>query len=328
MRRGLITTGSNVGATDSDNRAHSLIRACALCAGDGATRAMMYQILKCGRVMQAVSPTCSKRLRAVIGTAAFGVVIGWLVPASGAQELPPNLHIVREGQNASQVRVLKQARTQCVSEKRMYLDMRRTKPDVWDRMEQDMKKRRRAYDLAAPTAAEPDWSTVAIKREEEYFQGEKYARITDSTRYRIANDGTCALVVDKTQMMVIDDGTHHFEIDVAKGTGVKRPSATAIHRQLPAAGGDGQAAGSDTVAGERCDYLVASRPLKGAKLCYWSKMHRYPSTIRRPVILKSMVKMGNDTNIEQAVLFEQPRQINASVFQPPPGIKLRETGGR
>lgn len=262
----------------------------------------------------------------VAAAVALGATIGW--QSLDAKDAPPNLHIVREGQNASQVRVLKQARTQCVSEKRMYLDMRRTKPDVWNRMEQDMKKRRRAYDLAAPTAAEPDWSTVAIKREEEYFQGEKYARVTDSARYRIANDGTCALVADKTRMVVIDDGVHHFEIDTTKGTGVKRASAAAIQRQLPAAGADGPAVGSDTVAGERCDYLAATKTLKGAQLCYWSKMHRYPSTIRRPVILKSMVKMGNDTNIEQAVLFEQPRQIDAAVFQPPSGVKLRETGGR
>lgn len=267
-----------------------------------------------------------RQWRTAASVVVLGAAIGW--QSLDAQAAPPNLHIVREGQNASQVRVLKQARTQCVSEKRTYLDMQRTKPDVWNRMEQDMKKRRRAYDLAAPTAAEPDWSTVAIKREEEYFQGEKYARIIDSARYRIANDGTCALVVDKARMVVIDDGTHHFEFDVAKGTGVKRPSASAIHRQLPGAGGDGQVAGHDTVAGERCDYLVASKMLKGAQLCYWSRMHRYPSAIRRPVVLKSTVKMGNDINIEQAVLFEQPRHIDASVFQPPSGIKLSETGGR
>ena len=266
------------------------------------------------------------RWRTAAGVVALGVAIGW--QSLGAKDAPPNLHLVRQGQNASQVRVLKQARTQCVSEKRTYLDMQRTKPDVWNRMEQDMKKRRRGYDLAAPTAAEPDWSTVAIKREEEYFQGEKYARITDSARYRIANDGTCALVADKARMVVIDDGAHHVEFDADKGTGVKRPSASAIQRQLPAAGGDGQVAGHDTVAGERCDYLAATKTLKGAQLCYWSKMHHYPSTIRRPVVLKSTVKMGNDTNTEQAVLFEQPRHIDASVFQPPSGIKLRETGGR
>lgn len=238
-------------------------------------------------------------------------------------DVPPALHLVREGQNVSQVRMLKLAREQCISEKRMHLETQRTKPQLWATLEQDMRKKRKGYDIARPTSPEPDWSKTAVQREEEYFHGEKYAHYSDGARYKLADDGSCAVLVDKTRKAKLDNGESYFELDLIKGTGVKRPSSVALHRRLPAnAGHDMAASGHDTVAGERCDYLSIAKGQR-TKVCYWSTMHRYPSVMQRPVILKSIVTVGNDANTEQAVVFERPTRIDDSIFQVPKGIQLK-----
>lgn len=256
----------------------------------------------------------------------FVVCVGTQVEAV---ENPPSVHLVREGQNASQVKILKHAHEQCISEKRMHLETRSTKPQLWAVMEQDMKRKRRHYDITRPAAEEPDWSKVAVQRDEEYFQGEKYARLADSSRYKVADDGSCALLAEKTKKMEIDDGENRFDLDLVKGTGTRRPSSVSLHQRLPPPRKDktGHVTGQDTVAGERCDYLATPKTQR-TKLCYWSKMHHYASVMRRPVILKSIVAVGQDANTEQAVLFEQPVRIDDNVFQPPKGIAIKDLSRR
>lgn len=242
-----------------------------------------------------------------------------------ATDSPPTLHLVREGQNVSQLRILKMAREQCLSEKRMYLETQRTKPQLWAALEKDMQKKRKGYDVNRLTSPEPDWSKVAVQREEEFFHGEKYAHISEGARYKLADDGSCTLLVDKIRKAELDDSVSRYDLDFIKGTGVKKPSSVALHRQLPPGVSPNKPAinDHDTVAGQRCDYLPDAKGQR-AKSCYWSTLHRYPSVMQRPVILKSIVTIGNDVNTEQAVLFEQPSKIDDAIFRAPKGIQLKD----
>jgi hypothetical protein len=237
-----------------------------------------------------------------------------------AMNTSPALRLARKGQNVSQVRMLKMAREQCLSEKRMHLDIRRTKPQLWVTLEQDMQTKRKGYDINRAISPEPEGAKVAIQRDEEYFDGEKYAYYSDGSRYRLAGDGSCALLADKTRSAQLDDGKPYFDLDLIKRTGVKKPSPVALHRQYPAVNQDKTtASNNDTVAGQRCDYLSGAKHQR-TKVFYWSTLHRYPSVIQRPVVLKSVVIVGNDVNSEQAVLFEQPGKIDGEILQAPKRI--------
>jgi len=240
------------------------------------------------------------------------------------------VHMIREGQNVSQLRLLKQGREQCVDEKQMLEETRRTNPQLWSVMEKDMRKKRRNFDITTPTASEPVWSRIAVEREEEFFQGERYARIKSGARYKIAKDGSCKVIVEESKKAELDDGTYRYELNLVKRTGTKHNSSGGLRSRLPSPVTDGailKVVGHDTVAGEVCDYLAASSAQR-IKTCYWATMHHYPGSQERPVILKAIVPVGKDKNTVQAILFDRPARIDSSVFVPAKDIAIKDRSRR
>lgn len=282
------------------------------------------------------------------------LIVSMLVAAASplVSAAPPSLHIVREGQNVSALRMIKLLRSQCVTEKNMFRETRQRQPSIWPSVLQDLRKERPQYDLDRALASEPDWSKMAVARDEEYFDGDRYARYRESTHYEIVPDGSCSFRAEVTRTADIDDGVNHYAINITRGTGNKSPSTivkqaqarermqltVAQHPELGAAlagsapgladaavvaRGQMQVVGHDTVAGARCDYLALTAG-KGAEVCYWSAMHTYPSKVPRSIVLKSKVRFGADENVSQAVVFETAAKIDPKVFVPPSGVTLRE----
>lgn len=281
--------------------------------------------------------------------AKFSTAIIIALASTAAAAAPPTLHIVHEGQNISELRMIKQLRVQCVTEKNLYLDMRQRQPSTWSVVEHDMRKSRPDYDLQKALAPEPDWSKLAIVRDEEYFDGDRYAEYRESTRYKIVPDGSCELKAEPIRTADIDDGVNHYVVNITRGKGSKSPSAiikqahakeqmqaqqaglsAALAGFVPGladaavvASGQLKVVSQDTVAGERCDYLALSAG-KGAQICYWSRMHTYPAKVPRSLVLKSKVRIGADENLTEAVVFDQTAKIDPKVFAPPNGVTLQE----
>jgi hypothetical protein len=274
------------------------------------------------------------------------------VASLSALAAPPSLHIVREGQNISELRAVKLLRSQCVMERNMFHDMRQRQPSTWAIVQQDMQRKRPGYDPERALAPEPDWSKVAVAREAEYFDGDRYALYREGAHYKLVPDGSCDLKAEPGRTADIDDGVHRYVINFIRGQGSKGPSAVVTQAraqgemqrtlsQNPAAVGalagfgpgiaDAAAVakgllkvvGQDTVLGERCDYLALGAD-KGTAVCFWSVMHTYPAQVPRSVVLKAKVRFGADENISQAVVFVRAASIDPKVFAPPGGIALRE----
>jgi hypothetical protein len=268
------------------------------------------------------------------------------------------IHIARQGQNKSLVTVLKGARDLCEQERKAYAISKQNGPEIWALVEKDMKLKRPNYDPGRALAAEPNWSLIAIQREDEYFDGDKYALIREDAKYKIAEDGSCALLTEPTKVSDLDDGTYRYTLNLIKGTGIRYVSPLVTRTrgrqtlrnamqnnpgldgaladtmmnaglgEISRAGADiGKVTGHDTVAGQQCDYH-ATGPGKGVEICYWSQMTRYPGILERPIILKSVVVLGGETNTKQAVLFETMPQIDSNIFQPPKGLTIKDRTGR
>jgi len=265
---------------------------------------------------------------------------------------PPSLHIIREGLNISELRTIKLLRSQCAMERNMFHDMRQRQPSTWAIVQQDMLRKRPGYDPDRALAPEPDWSKVAVVREEEYFDSDRYALYREGAHYKLVPDGSCDLKADPDRTANIDDGVHRYVVNITRGQGSKGPSAVVTQAraqgemqrtlsQNPAAvgalAGNGpgmvdaatvakgllKVVGQDTVLGERCDYLALGAD-KGTAVCFWSVMHTYPAQVPRSVVLKAKIRFGADENISQAVVFERAVKIDPKVFVPPSGIVLRE----
>jgi hypothetical protein len=265
---------------------------------------------------------------------------------------PPSLHIIREGQNISEQRAVKLLRSQCVTERNMFHDMRQRQPSTWAIVQQDMQRKRPGYDPERALAPEPDWSKVAVVQEEEYFDGDRYALYREGAHYKLVPDGSCVLKAEPSRTADIDDGVNRYIINITRGQGTKGPSAVVTQvraqgemqrtlSQNPAtvgalagfgpglvdaaavAKGQLKVVGQDTVLGERCDYLALGANT-GTAVCFWSVMHSYPAQVPRSIVLKAKVRFGADENISQAVVFERAAKFDSKVFVPPSGIALRE----
>jgi hypothetical protein len=277
-------------------------------------------------------------------------------PCFGASLGPPAIHIVREGQNKSQARMLKAQRAQCVSEKELYRDTKRNKPQRWALMEKQLQHDRPGYDVDVALSPEPDWNTLAVLHEEEYFSGEQYALYKQTARYKLSADGRCEFQISKTEHAQLDDGKYRYDVDLTKGTGSKRMSGAMARQQGRAlqesllrdhpeaaqamaqsalnAGLDQAAqagrqilkpAGQEVVAGEKCDNV--EMPAVKTKVCYWTTLQYYPGMMHRPIVLKSVVGFGNDENVLQAVVFNHTGALDPGVFRPPAGIEIKDKTG-
>ena len=77
--------------------------------------------------------------------------------------------------------------------------------------------------------------------------------------------------------------------------------------------------GQDKAAGEACEYIG---PLLSTKICYWKTMHEYPSTVKRALIIKNVVSIGQEQNISEAVKFTRSKGFDPKVFSVPRGFKI------
>ncbi len=278
---------------------------------------------------------------------AGAVLIAGMVPLHA--EMPqPAIHIKHESENETTRSMLRLLYKQCVSEKELYLDTKNSGHAAWPAMEKSLNRRRKKYDVDAPLADEPDWSAIAIDREEEYFYGEKYAVYKQKSKYSISKDGRCDLISKKKQTAQLDNGQFQYNVNFTKGIATKRRSAVlyrkdsdkmirqtfipgsaqvdamknlAMNQNLPNT--DTKGAQSAIVAGQKCTYAFPV-PNGKSKLCYWSVMSHYPSTMEHPVILKSVIFVGKTPNIKQAVSFTISESLEERFFKPPENIKIKD----
>jgi hypothetical protein len=61
-------------------------------------------------------------------------------------------------------------------------------------MEKSLKKKRPNYNVEVNIAAEPDWDSVAVDIEDEYFYGEMYSRYMEKAKYTVSKDGKCKVI--------------------------------------------------------------------------------------------------------------------------------------
>jgi hypothetical protein len=225
---------------------------------------------------------------------------------------PPSIHIRHQLVNVSALNMLKSAREMC--------------------------QLKGKYGVPVDTG-QPDWTKMYIETDDEYFEGIKYAIYKKSARYTVNKD--CSIKIVPSYSADIDDGTTRFLIDLEKGTSTTRPSVVVTRKkaeasmqgfakthpieagEIPEALGIDQAsqslqstsAGSDTVQGVKCDYRSTAQ-IRDAKVCYWSESHVYPGPLARPIILKSVVTVGQQDNVKQAILFEVGKPLDRTVFSP------------
>jgi hypothetical protein len=284
----------------------------------------------------------------MFGAAILTASLSWQNHAAN----PPSIHIVHETANVSARQVIKLQYDNCVKAKNTYLHIRSTNPQTWAISEADLRRKNPDFSLDRALAPEPDWSKLYSERDQEYFDGERYALYKTHEHYKIIDDGSCRLKIGTQEHASIDDGVFRYELDLSRQKGTKYPRASAVgaagREQLRAAlqnnpalaqamgdaviqSGVPQAAqvlkpnttGTGRVAGQTCDYV--STPMTGnAKTCFWSTMHEYPATTSRPIILKSIVPIGKDQNTRQAVLFESNTVISPAVFAVPAGISIQD----
>ena len=268
------------------------------------------------------------------------------IGSSFAVESPPNLHIKYQVDNAFERNMVKLHWEQCVKEKETYLIARQKTPSVWPQMEQALKKKQPDYNIDAELAPEPKWTLIAVDTEEEYFSADRYAKYIKSNKYSVSKDGRCEVQSQQKHTAELDDGQFEYILDLSKATGIKRSSPAILRRQtdrtvkqsFPAQPIPGTVStkivkendlsktmtdgGTETIIdGQTCQYHIPAGASK-TKICYWSEMSHYPSVMERPIILKSVIKLGKATNTRLATSFSRNRPIPDSVFHSDKSIKL------
>ena len=285
------------------------------------------------------------------------VLIASFVPCSAiaAQNVTglgekPGIYIKREGQNKSALRMLKTQRKLCETDKQTLIQGRAEHPELWPEILAGLKRDRPQYNVDAALASEPNWRKVLVETEQEYFQGDLYAKYTDSPDYQLIDDGTCRIEQKPRRLAEIDTGKFRYDLDLVNNTGEKFLSPVAMRKQSDArmaaamkrnpmlAKMMGQTAqqmglpeaaeklddltkvtGQDQVAGQACEYVG---PMAGTKLCYWKTMHEYPTIMQRALVLKSVVTLGKDENVSEAIEFKRSTGFDPKVFSVPKGVKI------
>lgn len=273
-----------------------------------------------------------------IRSCTIGMVLA-LAAAHGAPAAPPTLHLTHRSHDDAQVMLLKTRLNMCRLERQSFHDIKRSQPAIYEQMLRDMRRSRPAYDPNRAVAPEPDWTTVAVEEQDEYFAQTKYALYQRSAKYDVSEDGACALVATKVEAATIDDGETIYRIDLVAKKGHRHPSvskaaAPDVRRMTIAARAVdvrgmaaqvqslAQTVGQDRIAGEACNY-VAVAFAKNSKVCFWSELPQYPGHTVRPVILKSVVQMGKIPVVQEVVQFRRPAAIDPMWFTPPSDIAWR-----
>lgn len=261
-----------------------------------------------------------------------------------------SIYIKREGQNKTALRMLKSQREMCITEKDTLIQGRTENPRIWPIVLAALKRDRPGYNVDAPLTKEPDWQKMLVEIEEEYFQGDRYAKYITTSDHKLIDDGTCRFEEKQHHSAEIDTGKFRYDLRLDEKYGEKFPSPVVIDRQYNAdmrammqqnpamqelmqkTGTDmgmsqageklgelTKVSGQDQVAGETCEYVG---PVLPTRLCYWKTMHEYPTIMRRALILKSVVSIGKDNNISEAVKFTRSTGFDPKIFSVPNGFKI------
>lgn len=259
----------------------------------------------------------------------------------------PAVHLVRERVNLGQRRLVRMQRRQCLDERKNLSRIRRESPEAWSGFSQA----RPGYDPDRPLAADPEWSSVAVDREEEFFDHHRYALYRHGYEYGIARNGSCALTVRARESREIDDGVYAWSVDVVEKTISRTMSQARRNKRIDSE----RQAGLDSLPGSRemvarllaqaglfdaigvageafrrkGSMIIAGQPAEcmvmgEQELCYWQRLPMYPGAVERPVILRSVVVFAGSRNVAAVNRFRVLANIPASVFKLPQGY--RETG--
>lgn len=288
----------------------------------------------------------------VISTALVAVTAlnsGVLLALDAPEELPA-IHITRNKDNAFLRQMVQLDHKLCLDEKNTLLIARDSQNPAWPQMEQELKRKRPNYNLDTPTAAEPDWSKIAVTVEDEYFFGDRYALYVHEHNYKLSGDGACEVLGEKIEKAQIDTGKYRYRVDFNKKTATREESELALRKKTDAMMQENMRKnaalfsmlaekmsqtniaplneavvnkGEETVAGQvcQCEALGGS---KNSKICYWSRMQHYPNILQRPIVLKSIFQTGNKTNISQAVKFDTGKSLNEDIFSLKQDIKVQD----
>ena len=262
----------------------------------------------------------------------------------------PAIHMKLKSDNASLREIVKARRTLCINEKDVFQKAKQSGSPAWPAMEKSLRKKRPNYNVDATTATEPDWNNVAIDVKDEYFYGEMYAVYKVTEKYRMSKDGRCKVIETKSRKAKLDDGKFRYNVNFSKGRATKYVSEATSRKQTDAmlkqeVGKNPQSfavlrktlfnqntgeinvvvndnASEKIVNNQSCAYKSINNVDTG--LCYWTVMNEYPSTLERPIILKSIVKFGKTINVTQAVSFKLSKSLKRELFSPPSKIKIED----
>jgi len=117
----------------------------------------------------------------------------------------------------------------CV-EKRLVYKRSYEKGDIsWALLSSDIPE---GYNVQADPLPEPDWKKagVGMEREEEYFQGDQYAKYTYKTSYEFSEIDRCAMRKSESLSIELDTGRERFLVSLE---GKLNPSALPGTRKIP-----------------------------------------------------------------------------------------------
>jgi hypothetical protein len=285
----------------------------------------------------------------------FRLILLCLTPAvtySADSARPPTIHIVRAIQDPGCPHSLKMLYEECASAKQNLLAMRASDTQgFWQQTYAAIRRSWPRYNVDAPLAGPPDSKRLCAARDEEYFDGEKYAIYNYRGDFKLVEDGTCSFKLEPSDTATLFDGKYRYDLNLStrEGSRMLLPVAPdlANRRNLPAPlqnpqtartvldavyGGDAERAasilrsatvGRDVIAGAPCDYVTTT--LTGdTRICYWSKMRVYPSKEQRSVVLKQEIPLGDAKIVEEAVRFEVGKTLPPHAFTPAPGMRTVE----
>lgn len=202
---------------------------------------------------------------------------------------------------------------------------------------------------------EKEYEDAGKEEYDEYFSGDRYAKYKTWNDYNVDLD-TCQITKKHREEASIDDGRFAYKLDLVKRTGGKSVSGavdkprsqerlqkfTKEHPEVAVALGNimvppGQAesmkqslkkaltpVATETYAGQSCDVITLGS--KNHKLCRWTKMHEYPSVMKRPIDLMFDVPLPAWLDVPagavrgEASEFEIGKKIAGDKFKPPVGI--------
>lgn len=131
-----------------------------------------------------------------------------------AEPRPPAIAITfQHDRSASLIPLLKEQYQRCVNTKRAYQGIK-AEGIAWEAASRDLPP---GYDVDGALSPEPDWerSGIGVSREEEYFDGARYAHYVFLPRYSFSNDGRCRLQRGGSAKIELDDGERTYYIELS-----------------------------------------------------------------------------------------------------------------